>query len=184
MKKIFKFAQRFGFSNFLSKRNQRKIFTNIFLRTKSKQKKEEIIEKPEKENEEETDVERKVNLDSFSENSWEEYKNNGKDENSILKAIKKLKEQGLETLKDTEEQIDKDASFTNEEWKDDSLLVDILTNIYQREKREEFLQEHKNVLTKNGLKFLKDWILLTVEQKDKDGYPSGLRLVLDKAAGK
>jgi hypothetical protein len=51
------------FQTVFSKRNQRYFVfrTNIFLGTKSRLlKKEEIVEKPEKENEEETDVERKV----------------------------------------------------------------------------------------------------------------------------
>ena len=38
-------------------------------------------------------------------------------------------------------------------------------------------------MKKNGLKYLREWKKLSEEEKDKDGYPRGLRMILDKEAG-
>jgi hypothetical protein len=92
MKKVFKFAQRFVFSNCTSwsKRNQGYLFrTNIFLGTKSKQIKEEIVEKAEKKKnvKEENEKDEEKDKES-SEESSEERK---KDEKETIESLYRKK---------------------------------------------------------------------------------------------
>jgi len=66
-------------------------------------------------------------------------------------------------------------------WNENSLLKDIVTQVYTADKMESFITTHVELLDINGLMLLKDWMGVTPEQK-KD-YPDGLVSLLDKAAG-
>jgi len=71
-----------------------------------------------------------------------------------------------------------------EVWKEDSLLKDIIkeeckNNNLPKEAETEFIQ----ITFKNGLYILKQWKSLTEEEKNNDGYPRGLRKILDEVSG-
>jgi hypothetical protein len=163
MKKVFKFAQRFVFSNCTSwsKRNQGYLFrTNIFLGTKSKQIKEEIVEKAEE----------------SSEESSEERKKDEKE--TIERKVTISKEDSLS-------EFDEEPVVENiNKWDNASKLEDIVLEEYKKKGIEKYFEEDQNLLIKQRLFTLKDWKELTEEQKEKDSYPRGLKSVLDKAAGK
>jgi len=69
------------------------------------------------------------------------------------------------------------------QWNDNSLLKDILKYYYEKENKMKYFYEDSKILTNDRLDYLKEWKSLTEEQKDKDGYPRGLRTILDEAAG-
>jgi hypothetical protein len=181
MKKIFKFAKRFVFSNCTSwsKRNQRYLFrTNVFLGTKSKQIKEEIVEKAEKKKnvKEENEKDEEKDKES-SEESSEERKKDEKE--TIERKVTISKEDSLS-------EFDEEPVVENRnKWDNASKLKDIVHEEYKKNGKEEssILRAIKR-LNEEDLFTLKDWKELTEEQKDKDGYPRGLKSVLDKVAGK
>jgi hypothetical protein len=175
MKKIFKFAKRFVFSNCTSwsKRNQRYLFrTNVFLGTKSKQIKEEIVEKAEK-------------------------KKNVKEENE--KDEEKDKESSEERKKDEKETIERKVTISKEDslsesssdegilvveninkWNDKSTLKEIIKDTIEFDENEK--DQLIEILQKNFMKTLGQWKPLTAEQKQK--YPDGLKNILDNVSGK
>ena len=55
--------------------------------------------------------------------------------------------------------------------------------LYQEKKLEKYFEETLGILRKNQLEYLEQWKELSEEEKDKDGYPRGLRKILDEAAG-
>jgi hypothetical protein len=62
-------------------------------------------------------------------------------------------------------------------------LEDIINGYYTTPTQKEFQDKCNQVLKDNGIFTLEDWRKLTEEDKDKDGYPRGLRIVLDDALG-
>jgi hypothetical protein len=176
MKKIFKFTQRFGFSNW-SKGSQRDLFkTNLFLGAKTKQIKEEIVEKAQK----------KKNL-----------KKNVKEENE--KDEEKDKEGSEERKKDEKETIERKVTISKEDslsqnssdegilvveninkWNDKSTLKEIIKDTIEFDENEK--DQLIEILQKNFMKTLGQWKPLTAEQKQK--YPDGLKNILDNVSGK
>jgi hypothetical protein len=67
-------------------------------------------------------------------------------------------------------------------WNDNSLLKEIIKDTIEFDENEK--DQLIEILQKNSMKTLEHWKLLSVEAKEKDGYPRGLRSVLDKVAGK
>ena len=66
-------------------------------------------------------------------------------------------------------------------WKEDSKLEDIVKFHYQGPDRIAVANQRVQLLKNNDLFTLTDWKKLTEEEKDKDGYPRGLRKMLDEA---
>ena len=67
-------------------------------------------------------------------------------------------------------------------WSEESKVEDVIKEGYPingvpKEKMEIDLQ----LLSKNSIYLLKTWKKVTEEEKDKDGYPRGLRKILDEA---
>jgi hypothetical protein len=81
---------------------------------------------------------------------------------------------------------DKKISINNvNEWTDNSLLKDILTYYYKVEGfGDDALKKDSKILEENSMYKLKQWRTLIEEAKDKDGYPRGLRNILDNVSGK
>jgi hypothetical protein len=77
---------------------------------------------------------------------------------------------------------DKEKISVIKKWTDNSLLEEIInySTEYDLIEKDQLIQ----ILRKNFLKTLKQWNILTEEQKDKDGYPRGLRNILDNVSGK
>ena len=77
---------------------------------------------------------------------------------------------------------DKEKISVIKKWTDNSLLEEIInySTEYDLIEKDQLIQ----ILKKNFLKTLKQWNILTEEQKDKDGYPRGLRNILDNVSGK
>jgi spermidine synthase len=61
-------------------------------------------------------------------------------------------------------------------------LEDIINGYYTAPTQKEFLDKCNQVLNDNGIFTLEHWRKLTEENKDKDGYPRGLRMLLDEAS--
>jgi hypothetical protein len=76
---------------------------------------------------------------------------------------------------------DKKISAVNK-WTDDSLLKEIIKDSteYDQIEKDQLIQ----ILEKSFLKTLKQWKDITEEQKDKDGYPRGIRNTIDNVSGK
>ena len=72
---------------------------------------------------------------------------------------------------------------TEPKWTPDSRLEDILKEYYSSPEQKQVVDEDIELLKKNRLFTLKHWKELSEEEKDKDGYPRGLRKILDEAAG-
>jgi hypothetical protein len=80
-------------------------------------------------------------------------------------------------------EINNENSFANHiKFTDNSLLKEVIkvSNEYEENEKDQIFQ----ILEKNFIKTLKQWRELTEEQKDQDGYPRGLRLILDKVSSK
>jgi hypothetical protein len=70
-------------------------------------------------------------------------------------------------------------------WTDTSLLKEIIKDkLDNKEITEDSFSLFNSKLKENGLDYLKQWRSLTEEEKDKDGYPRGLRNILDNVSGK
>ena len=61
-------------------------------------------------------------------------------------------------------------------------MEEIVRKIYKEQKKEQFIDGNIQLLNKNQLITVKDWKKLTEEAKERDGYPRGLRTILDEAA--
>ena len=66
-------------------------------------------------------------------------------------------------------------------WKDDANLKGFINYSYTTQEQKEVAEEDIQLLKKNRLFTLTDWKKVTEEEKDKDGYPRGLRKILDEA---
>jgi len=67
------------------------------------------------------------------------------------------------------------------QWNDSSLLSEIITKEYEKEKLQMLLENHKGLLLNNGLVYLKQWKSLS--DIEKAIFPLGLRKILDELAG-
>lgn len=76
-----------------------------------------------------------------------------------------------------------ESKKTEPKWTPDSRLEDILKEYYSSPEQKQVVDEDIELLKKNRLFTLKHWKELSEEEKDKDGYPRGLRKILDEAAG-
>jgi hypothetical protein len=75
----------------------------------------------------------------------------------------------------------KDVKTHQEKWKDESKLEDIVKEYYTSSEQKEYIVEDSEFLKKNRIFTLEDWRKLTEADKDKDGYPRGLRMLLDES---
>ena len=66
---------------------------------------------------------------------------------------------------------------------EERLLEDLIKEQYSKKGLTKILQKDLQILENNSLIYLRDWKALSEEEKDKDGYPRGLRMILDKEAG-
>jgi hypothetical protein len=68
-----------------------------------------------------------------------------------------------------------------EKWKDESKLEDIIKEYYTSPAQKQVADLRTQMLNSNDLFTLEDWRKLTKADKDKDGYPRGLRKILDES---
>ena len=66
-------------------------------------------------------------------------------------------------------------------WKEDAKFKDFINYSYTTQEQKEVAEEDIQLLKKNRIFTFSDWKKLTEEEKDKDGYPRGLRKILDEA---
>ena len=78
----------------------------------------------------------------------------------------------LEVIIDEEIQIQ-----IEKKWNNESLLSEIIKDIYKKEKLEEYLEEDLKLFKDNRLINLKQWKEL--DEKKKEKYPDGLVTILD-----
>ena len=65
-------------------------------------------------------------------------------------------------------------------WNDEDLLEEIIKKEYEKEGKDP--SKSLKLLEDQEIMKLKEWKKLTEEEKDKDGYPRGLRKLLDEVA--
>ena len=75
----------------------------------------------------------------------------------------------------------KDVDMLQEKWKDESKLEDIIKEYYTSPAQKGYIVEDSQLLKRNRIFTLEDWRTLSEEEKDKDGYPRGLRKILDES---
>jgi hypothetical protein len=68
-----------------------------------------------------------------------------------------------------------------EKWENDSKLEDIIKEYYTSPAQKQVADLRTQMLNSNDLFTLEDWRKLTEADKDKDGYPRGLRMLLDES---